>query len=70
MIDAYRDTMLHLRHHGLLAAPCLAEMQVLWRRGGDDRRLAAEIAARWELARMRPNELSPAQRPWLWRVVS
>ena len=50
MIDAYRNAVLHLRHCGLLAAPRVAEMQALWRRGGEDRRLAADIAARWELA--------------------
>jgi hypothetical protein len=50
MIDAYRDTVLHLRHCGLLAAPRLPEMRVLWRCGSEDRRLVSEIAERWELA--------------------
>jgi hypothetical protein len=50
MVDAYRDTVLHLRQCGLLAAPRLPEMQVLWRRSPEERRLVSEIAERWELA--------------------
>jgi hypothetical protein len=43
MVDGYRDAVLHLRHLGLLAAPLQPEVQMLWRRGGDDRRLAQEL---------------------------
>ena len=50
VVDAYRDTVLHLRHCGLLAAPNIPAMRVLWQRSADDRRLIAEIAERWELA--------------------
>jgi hypothetical protein len=49
-VDAYRDTVLHLRDCGLLAAPNIPAMQALWRRSPEDRRLVAEIAQRWELA--------------------
>lgn len=42
-IDGYRDAALHLRRLGLLPAPLIPEMQVLWRRGGADRRLAQEL---------------------------
>jgi hypothetical protein len=47
MVDGYRAAVLHLRAHGLLAAPDIAAMQALWRRGGDDRQLAQEL---YELA--------------------
>ena len=50
MVGAYRDTVLHLSHHGLLAAPDIPAMQVLWRRSAADRQLVAEVAQRWELA--------------------
>ena len=50
MVDGYRDAVLHLRSLGLLPAPLVKEMQVLWRRGGADRRLVTEISSRWELA--------------------
>jgi hypothetical protein len=43
--------VVHLRHCGLLAAPNMAAMQALWRRGPEERRLVAEIAEVWELAR-------------------
>jgi hypothetical protein len=51
MVDGYRDAALHLRALGLLPAPLLPEMRALWRRGPEERRLVAEIASRWELAR-------------------
>jgi hypothetical protein len=50
LVDGYRDAVQHLDAAGLLAAPRIPEMQIMWRRGGDDQRLAREIAERWELA--------------------
>jgi hypothetical protein len=50
MIDGYRDAAQHLHALGLLPAPLIPEMHALWARGGTGRRLAAEVAARWELA--------------------
>jgi hypothetical protein len=50
MVDGYRDAILHLDANGLLAAPLLPELQIMWRRGGTDRQLAVHIAERWELA--------------------
>jgi hypothetical protein len=51
MADAYLATALHLRACGLLPAPNVPAMQVLWRRRSPaDRRLVSEIAQRWELA--------------------
>lgn len=50
MVDGYRDAVLHLDALGLLAAPRIPEMRVMWARGGDSQRLVREIAERWELA--------------------
>jgi len=47
-VDGYRDAVLHLDAHGLLAAPLIPEMRALWRRSDDDRRLVRQIAERWE----------------------
>lgn len=49
-VDGYRDAVLHLDADGLLAAPRLAELGAMWRRGGADQRLAVHIAERWELS--------------------
>lgn len=50
IVDSYHDTVMHLRACGLLAAPRLPEMRVLWRRGDVERRLVTEISEKWELA--------------------
>ena len=50
MVDAYRNTVLHLRDYGLLAAPRIPEMRLLWRSGGTDRELVQAVASRWEVA--------------------
>jgi hypothetical protein len=64
MVGGYRDAILHLRAHGLTAAPDLPSMRVLWCRaksvgidyfseriddGERDRQLVDEIANRWGL---------------------
>jgi hypothetical protein len=49
-VDAYRNTVLHLRACGLLAAPNIPAMRVLSRRSIADRELMDTIAERWELA--------------------
>jgi hypothetical protein len=50
MVDGYRDAVRHLQANGLPPAPFLPEMRIMWRRGGDDRRLASAIARCWEVA--------------------
>ena len=50
MVDAYRDAVLYLDAVGLLAAPRIAEMQIMWRRGGADRDLVCAIASGWEVS--------------------
>jgi hypothetical protein len=50
MVDGYADAAHHLLVLGLGPYPFIPEMQVLWRRGGDDRLLVREIAERWERA--------------------
>ena len=49
-VDAYRDTVLHLRSLGLLAAPNLPAMRAMWARSPQDRRLVSGISQQWELA--------------------
>jgi hypothetical protein len=48
--NAYKDAVQHLLAHGLTPAAFRAEARVLWRRGGEDRRLAVEITEAWGLA--------------------
>ncbi len=50
MIDGYRDALAHLDYHGLIGAPILPELRLLWQRGGSDRRVAQAVAQCWELA--------------------
>jgi hypothetical protein len=50
MVDAYAAAVVHLRSHGLLAAPLLPELRVLRHRGPEERRLVDEVTSRWELA--------------------
>jgi hypothetical protein len=40
----------HLLDHGLIPAPNIAAMQLMWRQGGPQRRAAARIAEAWNLA--------------------
>lgn len=49
-IDGYRDAAQHLLAQGLTPAPNLPAMRGMWKRGGDDQRLAVRIAQRWEIA--------------------
>ncbi len=49
-VDGYRDAIVHLAGLQLLAAPSLPALRAMWCRGGTDRRLAADISRRWELA--------------------
>src|SRR6202022_2063756 len=49
-VDGWRDAALHLLDHGLLPAPNVKAMRVLWGRRGSDQRLARHIAERWETA--------------------
>ena len=48
-VDGYLDAALHLLSHGLTPAPDIAAMRVMWRRGGDDQRLARIISERWQV---------------------
>lgn len=48
--DAYRDAVKHLAICGLGAAPQVDEMRVLWRRGGDDRKLVSDLTEAWVIA--------------------
>lgn len=49
-VDGYRDAVGHLRDLGLTPAGFTDELRLLWRRGGQDRRLAVEVAQDWGLA--------------------
>ncbi|OWL92844.1 hypothetical protein B7435_33390 [Mycolicibacterium peregrinum] len=49
-IDGYRDAAQHLLAQGLTPAPNLPAMRGMWKRGGDDQRLAMRIAQLWEVA--------------------
>lgn len=49
-IDGYRDAAQHLLAQGLTPAPNLPAMRGMWKRGGDDQRLAVRIAQLWEVA--------------------
>ncbi|WP_226863282.1 hypothetical protein [Mycolicibacterium baixiangningiae] len=49
-VDGYRDAAQHLLAQGLAPSPNLAAMRILWRRGGDDQRLAVRLAELWEVA--------------------
>jgi hypothetical protein len=49
-LDGYRAAVVHLTGAGLLAAPDIDGLRRMWRSGRADRRLAARVAAAWELA--------------------
>ncbi|MCV7237706.1 hypothetical protein [Mycolicibacterium celeriflavum] len=49
-VDGYRDAAQHLLDQGLTPAPNVLALRVMWRRGGDDQRLARRVAERWEVA--------------------
>ena len=48
--DGYFATAKHLLAVGLLPAPNLGAMRLMWRRGGEHRRFARLVAERWETA--------------------
>jgi hypothetical protein len=45
----YRRACGHLLAAGLLPAPCLPELQVLWGGSREERALVQEISSRWEM---------------------
>jgi hypothetical protein len=45
----YADAALHLLESGLLPAPNLDGLRLMWKAGGQSRRAAQLIAQRWEL---------------------
>lgn len=49
-VNGYRDAAQHLLAHGLTPVPNLPAMRAMWKRGGDQQRLAMQIAGRWETA--------------------
>ena len=49
-VDGYRDAAEHLLNQGLAPAPNLRALRVMWRRGGEDQRLAIRVAEMWEVA--------------------
>lgn len=49
-VDAYRDAVLHLLDNGMMPAPDIQAMRVMWRRGGRERHIVSEIASSWEAA--------------------
>ncbi len=49
-VRGYRLACRHLMAAGLLAAPCLPELQELWAGSRGDRELVQEIMSRWEIA--------------------
>lgn len=49
-VDGYRDAAQHLLAVGMTPASNVDAMRAMWRRGGTDQRLAAELAERWEVA--------------------
>ncbi len=49
-LTGYRSAAIHLLDQGLTPAPNIEAMRILWRRGGDDQRLAARLAELWETA--------------------
>lgn len=49
-VDGYRDAAKHLLAQGLTPAPNVDAMRILWRRGGDDQRIARRISELWEVA--------------------
>lgn len=49
-IDAYAATLAHLDAIGLTAAPQVSELRALWRRGGQQRRVAQSVTQHWEVA--------------------
>lgn len=48
-VDGYRDAALHLLAQGLLPAPNVPAMRVLWGRRGADQRLARTLAEHWQV---------------------
>ena len=49
-VDGYEAAAAHLLSVGLTPAPNIPAMRVMWRHGGDGRRLARTISEFWEAA--------------------
>ena len=49
-VDGYQDAAQHLLTEGLPPAPNVAALRRLWRRGGQDQRLARRVAELWEVS--------------------
>ena len=49
-VDGYQAAAQHLMAHGMVPAPNVDAMRVMWRLGGDDQRLAVRLADYWEVA--------------------
>ena len=49
-VDGYRDAAEHLLAQGLTPAPNVAAMRAMWRRGGNDQRLAVRLSENWEVS--------------------
>lgn len=47
-VDGYRDAAEHLLASGLAPAPNLPAMRTMWKRGGNEQRLAMRIAELWQ----------------------
>lgn len=47
-VDGYRDACEHLLAEGLTPAPNVDALRVMWRRGGQEQRLAMRITELWE----------------------
>jgi len=50
MVDAYSAAVAFILDAGMTPAPFLPELRVMWRRRGEDQRLARTVAERWEVA--------------------
>lgn len=50
LTTAYRKAAEYLIAQGFPPAPLMPEVQLLWQRGGIDRRLAQSIVQSWETA--------------------
>jgi len=48
-VDGYRDAARHLLAQGLLPAPNVPAMRVMWGRRGADQRLARTLAESWQV---------------------
>jgi hypothetical protein len=49
-VEGYYATAQHLLAAGLLPAPNVPAMRILWRQDGEQRRVARLVAERWDVA--------------------